>query len=134
MIHRILENQIKSVLGNGKAVLIMGARQVGKSTLLETIFQNREDLIWMTGDDMDVQELFSQMTSTRLKALLGNCKTLVIDEAQRIPDIGLRLKLITDQIKDVQVVATGSSSFELASKINESLAGRKRVPDVSRFF
>lgn len=104
----------------------MGARQVGKSTLLETIFQNRENLIWMTGDDMDVQELFSQMTSTRLKALLGNCQTLVIDEAQRIPDIGLRLKLITDQIKDVQVVATGSSSFELASKVNESLAGRKR--------
>ena len=126
MIHRILEDHIKSVLGNGKAVLIMGARQVGKSTLLENIFQNRENLIWMTGDDIDVQELFRQMTSTRLKALLGNCKTLVIDEAQRIPDIGLRLKLITDQIKDVQVIATGSSSFELASKVNESLAGRKR--------
>ena len=126
MITRILESQIVSLLGSGKAIIIMGARQVGKSTLLETIFRNRDNVLWMTGDDLDVQELFSQMTSTRLKALLGNARTLIIDEAQRIPEIGLRLKLITDQIKDVQVVATGSSSFELASKVNESLAGRKR--------
>ncbi len=126
MIHRILQEQITSLLGNGKAIIIMGARQVGKSTLLETIFRHRENVLWMTGDDLDIQELFSQMTSTRLKAILGNTKTLIIDEAQRIPDIGLRLKLITDQIKDVQVVATGSSSFELASKVNESMAGRKR--------
>ena len=126
MIKRILESQIVSLLGSGKAIIIMGARQVGKSTLLETIFRNRDNVLWMTGDDLDVQELFSQMTSTRLKALLGNARTLIIDEAQRIPEIGLRLKLITDQIKDVQVVATGSSSFELASKVNESLAGRKR--------
>lgn len=126
MIHRILEKQITSLLGSGKAVIIMGARQVGKSTLLDTIFRHHENVLWMTGDDLDIQELFSQMTSSRLKALLGNSTTLIIDEAQRIPDIGLRLKLITDQIKDVQVIATGSSSFELASKVNESLAGRKR--------
>ena len=126
MITRILESQIVSLLGSGKAIIIMGARQVGKSTLLETIFRNRDNVLWMTGDDLDVQELFSQMTSTRLKALLGNARTLIIDEAQRIPEIGLRLKLITDQIKDVQVIATGSSSFELASRVNESLAGRKR--------
>ena len=126
MIKRIIEDQIVSLLGSGKAIIIMGARQVGKSTLLDTIFHDKKDILWMTGDDLDVQELFSQMTSTRLKALLGATKILIIDEAQRIPDIGLRLKLITDQIKDVQVVATGSSSFELASKVNESLAGRKR--------
>ena len=126
MIHRILENEITSLLRKGKAITLMGARQVGKSTLLDTIFHNHENVLWMTGDDLDVQELFSQMTSSRLKTLLGSCKILIIDEAQRIPDIGLRLKLITDQIKDVQVIATGSSSFELASKVNESLAGRKR--------
>ena len=126
MIHRILEDQITPLLNSGKAIIIMGARQVGKSTLLETIFRRQENVLWMTGDDLDVQELFSQVTSTRLKALLGKSKTLIIDEAQRIPDVGLRIKLITDQIKDVQVVATGSSSFELASKINESLVGRKR--------
>lgn len=126
MIHRQLEEQITPLLGIGKAIVIMGARQVGKSTLLETIFRDRDNILWMTGDDLDVQELFGQMTSTRLKALLGNAKTLIVDVAQRIPDIGLRLKLITDQIKDVQVIATGSSSFELASKVSESLAGRKR--------
>ena len=126
MIHRIIEEQIVSMLGSGKAIIIMGARQVGKSTLLESIFQDKENVLWMTGDDLDVQELFSQITSSRLKALLGNSQYLVIDEAQRITDIGLRLKLITDQIKNVQVIVTGSSSFELASKVNESLAGRKR--------
>jgi predicted AAA+ superfamily ATPase len=126
MIHRILEEQITSILGSGKAIIIMGARQVGKSTLLESIFRNREETLWMTGDDLDIQEMFSQMTSTRLKALLGSSKTLIIDEAQRIPDVGLRLKLITDHMKDIQVIATGSSSFELASKVNESLVGRKR--------
>lgn len=126
MIKRILESPIDSLLGSGKAIIIMGARQVGKSTLLETIFRDKKDVLWMTGDDLDVQELFSQMASTRLKALLGTTKTLIIDEAQRIPDIGVRIKLITDQIKDVQVIATGSSSFELVSKVNESLAGRKR--------
>jgi len=126
MIERVLEHKVKSLVGEHKAIIIMGARQVGKSTLLNTVFNNRDDVLWMSGDDLDIQELFQQMTSTRLKALLGSTKILVIDEAQRINDIGLRLKLITDQIPDVQVVATGSSSFELASKVNESLIGRKR--------
>ena len=126
MVHRVLEDKIPELLGNGKAIVVMGARQVGKSTLLESLFRPQEDVLWMNGDDMDVQELFAQMTSSRLRALLGSSKTLIIDEAQRIPDIGLRLKLITDQIKEVQVVATGSSSFLLASKVNESLMGRKR--------
>ena len=126
MIHRFLEDKITGLLGKGKAIIIMGARQVGKSTLLESVFRQQSDVLWMSGDDVDVRELFSEMTSSRLRALLGNSKTLIVDEAQRIPDIGLRLKLITDQIKDVQVVATGSSSFQLASKVNESLMGRKR--------
>lgn len=114
------------MLGSRKAIIIMGARQVGKSTLLTTMLGGKEGVMWMNGDDLDVQNLFSEMTSTRMRALLGSHHTLVIDEAQRIPDIGLRLKLITDQIPDVQVVATGSSSFELATKVNESLVGRKR--------
>lgn len=71
MIKRLLESPIDSLLGSSKAIIIMGARQVGKSTLLETIFRDKKDVLWMTGDDLDVQELFSQMTSTRLKALLG---------------------------------------------------------------
>lgn len=126
MIHRTLENNIRPLLGGRKAVIIMGARQVGKSTLLNQILGNDKDTLWMNGDDTDVQALFSDISSTRLRALIGKNKYVVIDEAQRIADIGLRLKLITDQIPAVQVIATGSSSFELASKVNEPLTGRKR--------
>lgn len=126
MIHRTLEHQITSLLGSSKAIVIMGARQVGKSTLLHMILDGRSDVMWMNGDDLDIQQLFSQMTSNRIRAILGNHHILVVDEAQRIPDIGLRLKLITDQMKGVQVIATGSSSFTLANKVNEPLTGRKR--------
>lgn len=126
MVERHIQSSIQSQLGGGKAIVIMGARQVGKSTLLRQMLGERQDVIWMNGDDLDIQELFSSMTSTRIRAILGSKRLLVIDEAQRISDIGLRLKLITDQVPDVQVIATGSSSFELASKVNESLTGRKR--------
>ena len=126
MIKRTLSEKILALLGGKKAITIMGARQVGKSTLLQMMLGERENVVWMNGDDPDIQDLFSNMTSTRLKAIVGNSDIIVIDEAQRIPDIGLRIKLITDQISGVQVIATGSSSFELSNKVNESLAGRKR--------
>ena len=126
MIKRTLEKAIRPLLGSQKAIIIMGARQVGKSTLLSTLLADHRDVMWLNGDDVDVQSLFSQMTSTRIRTILGNSNILVVDEAQRIADIGLRLKLITDQVPGVQVIATGSSSFELASKINEPLTGRKR--------
>lgn len=126
MIHRILDDTISPLIGSQKAIIVMGARQVGKSTLLDTVLGSRDDVMWMNGDDIDVQQLFKQMTSTRIRTILGNKHILVVDEAQRIADIGLRLKLVTDQVKDVQVIATGSSSFELATKLNEPLTGRKR--------
>ena len=126
MISRSIENSITPLLGGRKAIIIMGARQVGKSTLLQQMLGQRDDVVWMNGDDMDVQDLFANLTSTRLRAIFGNKRLVVIDEAQRISDIGLQLKLITDQIPEVQVIATGSSSFELASKVNEPLTGRKR--------
>lgn len=127
MIERIQKHKIAETLGKGKAIMIMGARQVGKSTLLDEMFGGQKDVMWMNGDDGDVQKLFSDMTSTRIRALLGSSRCLVIDEAQRIPDIGLRLKLITDQVPGVQLVATGSSSFELAASVGEPLTGRKRT-------
>lgn len=126
MIHRILEEKIQPLLGGNKAIIVMGARQVGKSTLLNQLLGENKNALWLNGDDIDVQNLFHEMSSTRMRALLGNNKFLVIDEAQRIPNIGLRIKLVTDQVSDVQVIATGSSSFELASKVNEPLTGRKR--------
>lgn len=126
VIHRRIEDIIAPMLGSDKAIIVMGARQVGKSTLLNTLLEIRDDVLWLNGDEPDVQQMFEQMTSTRIRALLGAKRILVIDEAQRIPSIGLRLKLVTDQVKDVQVIATGSSSFELGNKVNEPLTGRKR--------
>lgn len=126
IIKRTLEDKITALLGSKKAIIIMGARQTGKTTLLRSVLAKRNDTIWMNGDDVDVQQLFSQITSSRIKALIGNKRIVIVDEAQRIKDIGLRLKLITDQVDGVQVVATGSSSFELANKVNEPLTGRKR--------
>ena len=125
MIERSLEEIIRSKLKTGKAIILMGARQVGKTTLLKKLFQGDRDVLWLNGDEKDVQDLFLHSSSTRLKVFFGKNKTVIIDEAQRIQEIGLRMKLITDQIPEVQLVATGSSSFELANQINEPLTGRK---------
>lgn len=126
MIHRQIEEQIRNALNSRKAIIIMGARQVGKSTLLQTLFGEEDKVLWLNGDDIDVQSLLSDVTSTRLRTIVADNNTVVIDEAQRIANIGLRLKLITDQMSGVQLVATGSSSFELANRLNEPLTGRKR--------
>lgn len=126
MIERLLKQKIERMIGSEKAVIIMGPRQVGKSTLLHEMFGDSQEAIWLNGDDPDVQDLFTSITSTRLKAIIGKKKFVIIDEAQRITDVGVKLKLITDQIKETQLIAIGSSSFELASKINEPLTGRKR--------
>ena len=126
MIKRSIEDTIKDQLHGGRAIIVMGARQVGKTTLLKQVFaKDGSDVLWMSGDEPDVRGMFENMTSTRLKSIIGNHRVVIIDEAQRIEDIGIKLKLITDQIPDVQLLATGSSSFELANKINEPLTGRK---------
>lgn len=125
LIKRLLEPNILDTLNKGKAIIILGPRQVGKTTLLKTIFENNEDVLWLNADEMDVQNIFLDTSSTRLKAIIGSKKFIVIDEAQRINQIGLKLKLITDQIKNVQLVVTESSSFELSNKLNEPLTGRK---------
>jgi len=111
---------------SGKAIVVMGARQVGKTTLLKQLFSDSsQKVFWLSGDEQDVRELFENISSTRLKAIINDHQVVVIDEAQRIKDIGVKMKLITDQIPEVQLVATGSSSFELANRINEPLTGRK---------
>lgn len=125
MIERNLHNIILKKQDSGKAVILMGARQVGKTTLLRQLFGQDPDTLWLNGDDPDVQALFQQITSSRLRLIFGDKKRVIIDEAQRIPDVGLKLKLITDGIPDIQLLATGSSSFDLADKINEPLTGRK---------
>lgn len=87
--------------------------------------ENRQKALWLDGDEPDIRERLSNITSDSLKHLFGNHKLVVIDEAQRIKNIGLTIKLITDKIPEVQVIATGSSSIELANEINEPLTGRK---------
>ena len=125
MITRRLQPTILNALHHRKAIIIMGARQVGKSTLLRQMFGNDPDVLWLNGDEPDVRAIFEQATSTRLRAIIGNRATVIIDEAQRISDIGIKLKLIIDNIPKVQLIATGSSSFELSNRINEPLTGRK---------
>ncbi len=125
MIERILENTLKNKLYTGKAIVLLGARQVGKTTLLKMLFGTSDEVLWMNGDELDVQAIFATISATRLKAIFGNKKIIVIDEAQRIHDIDLLMKLITDQIPEIQLVVIGSSSFELANKPNKPLTGRK---------
>ena len=125
MITRHIQEKISSRLHKGKAIDVMGARQVGKTTLLKRLFEGNPHVLWFNGDEMDIQALFTEISATRLRAIIGDHEILIIDEAQRVENIGLRLKLIIDTIPDVQLIATGSSSFELANKVNEPLTGRK---------
>ncbi|HTI11935.1 MAG TPA: ATP-binding protein [Puia sp.] len=126
MINRQISPKIEEKLADPKAIILLGPRQTGKSTLLEQLAPKfKEPVLWMNGDDADVRAILTSPTSTSLKALIGKAGTWVIDEAQRIENIGLCLKLAIDNIKTVKVIATGSSAFELANSINEPLTGRK---------
>lgn len=125
MINRLLQGSLEERMGQGKALIVFGARQVGKTTMLKSMFSARNDVLWLNGDEQDVRSLFENVSSVRLKAIIGNKKILVIDEAQRIANIGICIKLITDNISEVQVVATGSSSFDLSNILHEPLTGRK---------
>jgi uncharacterized protein len=126
MISRDLLQRIRNNLFKGKAVIVIGPRQSGKTTLMKMIAgDSKEPATWLNCDEPDIRELLANATSTRLASIIGKNRMVVIDEAQRVADIGITLKLIVDQIKDVQLLVTGSSSFDLTGKINEPLTGRK---------
>jgi len=125
MIERILKDRINNGLNTGKAIIILGARQVGKTTLLESIFKEYDNVIILNGDEPDNREMLSEVSSKQLALLFGNAKYVIIDEAQMIPDVGITLKLITDRLKNINLIVSGSSSLDLANKINEPLTGRK---------
>ncbi|PIP53617.1 MAG: ATPase [Bacteroidetes bacterium CG23_combo_of_CG06-09_8_20_14_all_32_9] len=125
MIERIVSAQIKNNLFKGKAIILLGPRQVGKTTLLKNVFSTSNDVLWLNADNIEVQELLEVPSATRLKKVIGKNKIVIIDEAQRIKDVGIKLKIIIDEIKDVQLIVTGSSSFDISNKINEPLTGRK---------
>jgi predicted AAA+ superfamily ATPase len=124
-IERILEKEIKAKLHQKKAILLLGGRQVGKTTLLKKITEKSKNTLWLNADEPDIKTLLENANSTRLKSHFGKNKLVIIDEAQQVTDIGLKLKLITDSLKDIQVIATGSSAFEIKNKTNEPLTGRK---------
>lgn len=110
----------------GKAIVVIGARQVGKSTLFNMVLEGRkEPVLRLNCDEPEVQEMLTAMNTQELKLLIGQNKILVIDEAQRVENIGMTLKRITDNFPEVQLLVTGSSSFELQNKLNEPLTGRK---------
>jgi len=124
MIKRDLEEKIKSRFGTGKAILLIGPRQVGKTTLFNKLL-NEKDYLFLNGDDPTVRKLLLNPNLEQLKNIIGNNNIVFIDEAQRIDNIGLTLKLITDQLKNVQLLVSGSSAFELNNQTQEPLTGRK---------
>ncbi len=122
----MLYDDVCSKLFKGKAILLLGPRQVGKTTLLKQIATNsKKEYLWFNADEIEVREILSNTNSDKLRRLIGNYKLIFIDEAQRIDNIGIALKIFIDTIPEVQVIATGSSAFELSDKIKEPLTGRK---------
>lgn len=125
-ITRQIENLIERDFFKGKIILLLGARQVGKSTLIKMLpICASNPTLWLDGENADVHQLLKNTNSERLKQLVGHHKVLVIDEAQKIENIGSILKLFADYIKGIQVIASGSSAFELRNSLNEPLTGRK---------
>ena len=125
-IKRTIQSRLEDKFFKGKVIILYGPRQVGKTTLVKEIQKkNLSNSIYFNCDEPDIREKLESKTSTFLKELIGDKKIIIIDEAQRVKNIGITLKLIIDNFKDVQVIATGSSSFDLANKTTEPLTGRK---------
>jgi predicted AAA+ superfamily ATPase len=123
--YRIIENQILKSIHTNKVLLLYGSRRVGKTFLLQSILQKYSgEYQFMNGEDMDVQALFQKRTIANYRALTGNARLLVLDEAQVIPDIGSALKLMIDSQPELTILATGSSSLDLVNKSGEPLTGR----------
>ena len=126
MISRLLQKTIESRLFAGKAIIVIGARQVGKSTLFKLILEKQDcKALQLNCDEPEVRDMLSNINTAELRLLIADNRIVVIDEAQRVANIGMTLKLITDNFPEVQLLVTGSSSFELQGKLNEPLTGRK---------
>jgi predicted AAA+ superfamily ATPase len=124
MIQRALLSVLEKRLFKGKAIVLLGPRQVGKTTLIQTLLNEKEHL-FLNGDDPDVRELLSHSGMSRLKAIIGKHTLVFVDEAQRINQVGVLAKMITDQMKHVQLILSGSSALDLNNVTQEPLTGRK---------
>ena len=127
MIRRVIEDRINSALANKKAVAIMGASQVGKSTLAASVIPGDANILEINGNSTDVQTMFANIDESKMRILIGNNNFLFVDEAHKIENVGNMLKLVVDKFPDIKIVVTGSSAFKLAAAVNASLAGHKRV-------
>ncbi len=126
MIARDLLPVLEDRLFEGRILVVYGARQVGKTTLMQELLGRFDGpKVYLNCDEPDVRESLEERTSTELRHFFGSARLVVIDEAQRVRDIGLTLKLAVDTMPETQIVATGSSSFELANRTAEPLTGRK---------
>jgi len=124
MYERSLSLVIAEKTDGNKAIVVIGPRQVGKTTLIQHFLQDRKHL-FLDADDPTVRALLTNPNTEELRRIIGNATTIFIDEAQRVPGIGITLKIITDQFKAVQLFVSGSSSFQLSNELNEPLTGRK---------
>lgn len=117
---------LKAALKPGKVVVIYGARRTGKTTLVHEFLKGETaPCLLVSGEDITIQGYLSSQSVDKLRAFVGNNRLLIVDEAQKVSNIGLNLKLIVDHIPEIRIIATGSSSFDLARSIGEPLTGRK---------
>lgn len=121
---RLIEKQLKQYLFKQKALVVIGARQVGKTTMLKEFSSNIGDSLWLNADEISVRERLTNPSINTIENIIGNYKTVVIDEIQRVVNAGLLIKLMVDNFKDVQFIATGSSALEISDNIFEPLTGR----------
>jgi predicted AAA+ superfamily ATPase len=124
MINRDLTSVLKTKLHQGKIIVLIGPRQVGKITLIHSLL-GKNEYLFLDGDDNAVVETLSNANTEVLRSIIGNYKYVFIDEVQRIPNIGLKLKIMVDLIKEVQVIVSGSSAFDINNITQEPLTGRK---------
>ncbi len=126
MIQRALESQLSEVIkGRRKIIVLYGARQVGKTTLVRSVLKNIQlKKLEINADLLRYRETLASQDLTRIKELIGEHELIFIDEAQNITNIGINLKILYDSLPDLKIIATGSSSFELANRIREPLTGR----------
>lgn len=127
-INRVYETLIPIKLQPNKVLVLLGSRRVGKTQLINTITKNiKEKILFLNGDDIETHNLLELQSTANFKRVLGDIKFLVIDEAQEIPNIGKKLKLMVDTIEDLKVLITGSSAFEINNQIGEPLVGRMKT-------
>jgi len=125
MITRILQQKICNSLKPNKVVLIFGARRVGKTCLMQKVIEQfKGNPLVLNGEDYDTLKLLENRSIGNYRNLLNGFDLLAIDEAQHIPEIGQKLKLIADEIEGIKIIVSGSSSFDLFNKSGEPLVGR----------